>query len=460
MRTFAEKSQGTQQARASKSTATAQSHLGQSIGVNSILHLQRTIGNQAVQRMLDANTEAKKTGSTTTDIPPVGHDLGRNSIHPPIAVLLQRAASEPARPISEPLRGSLEQSFAYDFSRVRVHNGPASDEAAQRIGARAYTLGTDIHLGAEAHSLTGREFNHLLVHEAVHTLQQGGRRVTPKAGLAVSNPSDAAEQEAERMANSVTTEAALPNLPSALAPRDAMRAHNAPQVVARMVAPQLQRDLTGKKTVKDGEFDLNLKTESHAGAKSGMSGTIKFTASDIAPDSSNIRLLQIVKTTVGSTGKDYMWTGGEANRNKIMTAADKTKGVEGGFFVDQTHTGLSPRSKKTDAAISPYYIDYGNSGPTNNYDGSKKGKTVKDASLWDYPGDSSEGEFHFETAAKGADTGYVYATLTWGFTISDAAKGTLDKEHATANRGPSATFGAAVKAFDEFYKNPGSSTAP
>src|SRR5260370_6628225 len=100
--------------------------------------------------------------------------------------MLLRAAAEPSRPIDESLRGSLESSFAHDFSGIRVHSGPASFEAAEAVGARAYTLGTDIHLGAEARSLTGHEFKRLLIHEAVHTLQQGGRPVPPRCGLTVS----------------------------------------------------------------------------------------------------------------------------------------------------------------------------------------------------------------------------------------------------------------------------------
>jgi hypothetical protein len=380
-----------------------------------------------------------------------------NSTKNSIAHALRRAASEPSHPIDPPLRSSLEVRFARDFSRVKVHSGPASAESALRIGARAYTLGTDIHLGAEARDLAGGEFDRLLVHEAVHTVQQGGRPVSPQPGLTVSNPTDASEQEAERIADSTSNHVAAPNPSRSLALREAMRADRGRTSIARMVAPQLQRDLTGKKSVKDGEFDLNLKTESHTGAKSGMSGTINFAASDKAPDSNNIRLLQVVRLEDLTTGKDYVWTGGEANRNKAMTAA--SKGIEAGHFVDTSYAGISPRGKKTDAAVSPYYRDYWPNA-TASQDGSKKGKTVKEASLWDFPSWSSKCRFSFETAAKGADTGYVYATLTWGFTISDAAKGTVDTEHATANRSPSATFGSAVKAFNEFFKNPGSSTAP
>jgi Domain of unknown function (DUF4157) len=380
-----------------------------------------------------------------------------NSTKSNITHALGRAASEPGHPIDPALRSSLQHRFAQDFSRVKVHSGPASAESADRIGARAYTLGTDIHLGAEAAGMGGREFSRLLVHEAVHTLQQGGRQVSPHAGLNVSKPTDGSEQEAKQIADSFTVSDPLPNASHSLALRDKMRAGSGQPRIANMVAPQLQRDLTGKKAVDSGEFDLDMKTESHPGARSGMQGIIKFTASEKAPDSSNIRLLQVIKVEDLTTGKDFVWTGAEANRNRAMTTA--SQGVEAGHFVDVSYAGISPRSKKTDPAVSPYYRDYWPN-PTRTQDGSKKGKTVKEASLGDYPGSNQKFRFCFETAAKGADTGHIYATLTWGFTISDPAKGTVDHEHAAANRDPSATLGAAVTAFEEFFKNPGSSTAP
>jgi hypothetical protein len=321
--------------------------------------------------------------------------------------------------------------------------------AADQLGARAYTLGRDIHLGSEATGLGTSERQHLLAHEAIHTVQQGGRTVTPGAHLAVSHPGDAAEREAHSLADLIG------HMPSpSLAARD--------QVLRRVqhnVAPHLQRDLKKEYKSTDGTFKTDLKTESHAGAKNGMSGTIKFTASDTAPDSKSIRLLQVVRDENLDTGTDYVWTGDEADRNKMMTSADSTTGVQAGFFVDHSAAAASPRTAKADAAVSPYYRDYWPNA-SRSQDGSKSGKTVTEASLWDYPGSSGKRRFTFETAAKATDTGYVYATLTWGFTISDPAKGEVTSEHASANYAQSATFNAALTAFNEFYKNPGASTAP
>ncbi len=364
---------------------------------------------------------------------------------------LQAAAGETGGALDPTLRERLESGLGRDFSGVRVHSGPLSARAAERMGARAYTLGSDIHLGAAAQSLSQPARARLLTHEAVHTVQQGGARVAPHARLAVSSPHDAAEREAEHIAQ------ALPASPS-LALRDGLR--RAPLGVARSVAPQLQRDLNDKLPVAGGDFKMNLKTESHPGAKCGMSGTIKFKANVKAPDSTSIRLLQVVRLEDLSTGTDYKWTGGEAGRNKVMTTADKKTGVEGGYFVDKLHAALKPRTSKADKAASPYYIDdYPGTGP-NNQDGSKKGKAVTEASLWDYPGWSQKSRFSFETVATAADTGHVYGTVMWGFTISDGAKGTVEKEYATGRDVTTRTTDKAIEKFNAYYRNPGASTAP
>jgi hypothetical protein len=375
----------------------------------------------------------------------------------PMVDVLSRAAKEASRPLDSSLRRSLEGRLGHDFSRIRVHSGPASAAAADHLGARAYTLGRDIHLGAEALALTGRPRDHLLAHEAVHTAQQHSEIVTPHDRLTVSHPHDTAESEAKRLAAALET----PPASGALALRDRMRAGACASIVTHVVAPQIQRDLTGKKAAIDGDFNLDLKTESHPGKKSGMNGTITFKASDKAPDSTSIRLLQIARTEDLAASKDLVWTGDEANRMKAMTAADKTKGVEEGYFVDLHYKDLKQRTAKDDAPVSPYYIDDAmQRGRPESKDGSKKGKTIKEASLGDYPGSGSKIRFSFETAAKDSNTGYVFATLTWGFTISDPAKGKVENEHATANDLQSTTFNAAVTAFDEFIQNPGSSKAP
>lgn len=410
---------------------------------------ERRHGHAPAARAQDPLVNAAVFAARPASVPLAGHP--RSALPD-----LQAAAGESGGALDSALRARLESGLGHDFSGVRVHSGPQSVRAAERLGARAYTLGNDIHLGAAAQALPARERRHLLTHEAVHTVQQGGARVAPHAGLPVSSPHDAAEREAEHIAQT------LPSLHTPGSPSPALRngLRRAPLSVARSVAPQLQRDLTDKLPVAGGDFKMNLATESHPGAKSGMSGTIKFKANAKAPDSASIRLLQVVRLEDLSTGKDYQWTGGEAGRNKVMTAADKGTGVEGGYFVDKLHAALKPRTGKADKAASPYYIDdYPGTGP-DNQDGSKKGKSITEASLWDYPGWSQKCRFSFETVATAVDTGHVYGTVMWGFTISDGAKGTVDKERAVGRNVTLRTTDKAIEKFNEFYRNPGASTAP
>lgn len=96
MRIFAQKPKATQQTTSAKSTIPGRVQFGQSRDVSSILHLQRTIGNQAVQRLLEANTQDVK-GDSTTEIARFGHDFSRIPLHS-----IARAGIQPKLTISTP----------------------------------------------------------------------------------------------------------------------------------------------------------------------------------------------------------------------------------------------------------------------------------------------------------------------------------------------------------------------
>jgi HEAT repeat protein len=130
MRTFAQKPKATQQTTSAKSTIPGRTHLGQSHEVNSILHLQRTIGNQAVQRLLEANTRDVKGDSTTTEIARFGQDFSRIPIHSPRQSPVQperpprSESSSPVAAKAERLRDEelfsplTRESGSWDFSRI------------------------------------------------------------------------------------------------------------------------------------------------------------------------------------------------------------------------------------------------------------------------------------------------------------------------------------------------------
>jgi len=90
-------------------------------------------------------------------------------------------------PLSAGLRRSMESRFQHSFSEVRVHADSQAAQAAQDLGARAFTVGRHIAFGRgqfEPVSQSGRE---LLAHELVHVVQQdsAGRaiqRMSPGTG--------------------------------------------------------------------------------------------------------------------------------------------------------------------------------------------------------------------------------------------------------------------------------------
>jgi len=417
------------------------------------LALQQFLGNQVMNRLLrfgvnagdPENRDARAVRPRASDSSP-----------------LIQAASEPGVPLNESVRRPVEQAVGEDLGAVRVHSGPASDSASESIGARAYTVGSDIYLGSEARRSTGNELNRLLAHEAVHTVQQGSRPAALQGKLQVSHPSDSSETEAHRIAESVLSRTDRPAPSPSLSLRNQVRtASIAHQTVSRVAAPLVQRDLKGPHKLPEGTFTMNMAEVSNPGGDNGMFGMISFKPDATkAPDSKNIRLLQVAKVVNLDTGKDHVYTGTEANRNKVMTPSG-IPGVQPGFFVDVLHANRAPRTSKTDPEVSPYYTeDYKSLGIAENKDGSKQGKTVSDASLRDYPHWNINSEFSFETVAKAADTGHVYGTVMWGFTISDAAKGKVEKQRAVGREVTLKSTDIAIEKFNEFYRNPGASTAP
>ena len=49
--------------------------------------------------------------------------------------------------LGKSVRLDFERRFGHDFGRVRVHSGAVAAESARDLGARAYTIGSDIVFG-------------------------------------------------------------------------------------------------------------------------------------------------------------------------------------------------------------------------------------------------------------------------------------------------------------------------
>ena len=233
MRTFARRPKVARRIASAKRTVPARAGFVPSSRAGSVLRLQRMVGNQAVQRLLQADTEELKmssasyvptghiphfydppvrTGARTNTLP--GLEVSTpGDIHEREADLvadqvLRQEASEvkerrpgvQARPspqtsigvgsngddlsdrlyrskgsgsmLSDDTQSFFEPRFMHDFSQVRVHTDSKSAHMNQELGAQAFAHDLDIYFGAgryDPHSVEGKR---LLAHELTHVVQQ------------------------------------------------------------------------------------------------------------------------------------------------------------------------------------------------------------------------------------------------------------------------------------------------
>ena len=82
-------------------------------------------------------------------------------------------------------RSFFESRFGYDFGSVRVHTGAEAARSAREIGARAYTVGSNIVVGAGQPGISSAAGRRLMAHELAHVVQQGAamRRSPLGSGL-------------------------------------------------------------------------------------------------------------------------------------------------------------------------------------------------------------------------------------------------------------------------------------
>jgi hypothetical protein len=113
-------------------------------------------------------------------------------------------------PLPAALRRSYEGAAGVDLSGVRVHDGALAARAADAAGARAFTVGRDIFLGADAPAPGSPDGETLLGHEVAHTVQQRGGR--PARGDRDRGDVGGAEAEADRFVAAIAGGAPVPRL--------------------------------------------------------------------------------------------------------------------------------------------------------------------------------------------------------------------------------------------------------
>jgi hypothetical protein len=192
--------------------------------VDRILFLQRTIGNEAVGRLIKSETlqaklrigqsgdkyeqEADRVADAVMRIPeheilsrnelniqrscracdelkrqPIKDEEEEEKLHakttsdhipeidPHIESYIQ-SLNGGGQPLSEDSRAFFEPRFGHDFSQVRVHTDAKAAESAKAVNALAFTVGRDVVFGEGRYAPEKSGGRKLLAHELTHTIQQ------------------------------------------------------------------------------------------------------------------------------------------------------------------------------------------------------------------------------------------------------------------------------------------------
>lgn len=164
-----------------------------------LLHLQRIIGNQAVEQVLRAGMgrpavsapgdSTEREARQVADAVMRGGDgmrgdarasrsgtggMGRSAAGTSGAAT-QRPRSggvEEGKPLDPATRGAMEARFGVDFGNVRTHTSTSAQSAAEALHARAFTVGEHIGFGRGEYRPTTPSGRRLLAHELAHVVQQ------------------------------------------------------------------------------------------------------------------------------------------------------------------------------------------------------------------------------------------------------------------------------------------------
>lgn len=92
---------------------------------------------------------------------------------PAMPLVARRVLGDAGRPLDARTRARVEGSFGRDFGGVRVHADAQAAEAAEAVGARAFTSGRDVVFGRGEYEPASENGLKLLAHELTHVVQQG-----------------------------------------------------------------------------------------------------------------------------------------------------------------------------------------------------------------------------------------------------------------------------------------------
>ena len=162
--------------------------------------LQRTVGNQAVLRLMrDGRLQAKLRSRSSSDRYELEADRAadavasgaqaRPALSETAAIRRKESPSHPTisdhaggsvaqvlhssgQPLDAEARSTMQSRFGADFSNVHVHTGKLAAESAESLGALAYTVGNHVVFAEGQYQPGSSAGQKLLAHELAHVVQQ------------------------------------------------------------------------------------------------------------------------------------------------------------------------------------------------------------------------------------------------------------------------------------------------
>lgn len=153
-----------------------------------VASLQRTVGNRAVQRML-----VQRSGDSAFELD--DDTAGR--------INQQRGGGQA---LDANVQRQMGGAMGQDFSNVRVHTSSDAHELNEKVGAVAFTTGSDIFFREGAYNPGSSGGQELLAHELTHVVQQSSGAVPGGDKMSVNAPNDSFEQEADTVAKSALSQ--------------------------------------------------------------------------------------------------------------------------------------------------------------------------------------------------------------------------------------------------------------
>ena len=143
--------------------------------------LASAIGNQGMNQIVARMTDGEGL-------------LPDGSVHADVTAAIDAMAGG-GRRLDNQVLEQLRPSHG-DLSDARVHTGPAAEQLARAVNAKAFTVGSDIFMGPGTGDPSAPESFELVAHEAAHVVQQRGA-AAGGGPLKATFPGDALERDAD-----------------------------------------------------------------------------------------------------------------------------------------------------------------------------------------------------------------------------------------------------------------------